>query len=1328
MNKNNKNYSIGIDIGTASVGWSVTDENYNLIKRKGKNMWGVRLFDSAETAESRRVSRSTRRRYNKRRERIRLLRMLMNDMIMDIDQTFFIRMEHTTFLDYDDKANRLTDNIEGNYNLFITKDFNDRHFYAHYPTIYHLRKELCENTSKADPRLIYLALHHIVKYRGNFLSEGQKFSLDNSNVIDKVRTLFSTLFEKNELTNIINENQMSKILDILKSDNKKTTKVENIMKELNVESDYKKIIKEVCVAVVGNSFSIQKLFPNSCDDKTLKLKFSEANYDDMLLEKSDELSEYMDVLEAMHNLYSWSVLQGIVGVTEGEEISISNAMVERYEKHRNDLKKLKSVIKDYCPTEYYDMFRNKELKLENYHNYIHHPNEVTLDKFYKKIIKILNDLPDDERISQIKEDIEKEKFLLKQNMLSNGSVPYQLQLSEMKKILTNQASYYPLLKENMNKIISILTFRIPYYYGPLDGNDKFGWLIKKQGKEDDRIFPWNHEDIVDIDKTSEKFIKKMTNFCTYFKDESVLPKHSLLINKYEVLSELNKMRINNKSISIDTKINIFNKLFMKTKKITEKSLKRYLYDNENFLNKDDIEIKGFQKAGVCSTSLSSWIDFTKIFGEINEDNYELIEEIIYDMTIFEDKKLLRRKLEKTYHNLSKDKIEKIILLNYSGWSRLSRKLLSGIRCDNIYGSSVSIIDVMEMSSLNLMQIISDEKLGFKKIIDDDRVADMYGKFTHKEVEELAGSPAIKKGIWQSLLVVDEIKKIMNCEPKNVFIEFAREEGKKQRTISSIKRLKDIYKDIVVQNKNEKELYNSLMKHDETSKIDNERLYLYYMQMGKCMYTGKPLEIDKLNLYEVDHIVPQSLIKDNSLDNKVLVVRKENQRKADDLVIPIHIRCNMSGFWNNLFDLKLISQKKYFSLNRTEYRDKDQAHFINRQLVETRQITKHVSQIINNHYPNTNVVTIKAGMSHDFRTKYKIYKNRNVNDFHHVHDAYIACILGTYIFKRFPKLETKYIYGEYLKYVSKNKKNKGNDGFILNSMNNPSFIEETGEVIWNNDVLNKIMKSFSYKDYFITKKLEEFDGEFFKLTVQPNDLHSHKGKTIASIPLNKKRSDVHKYGGFEGVKCYPVAIEGIKKGKIVRKITKIPLVFKTYTLEDKIKFIMENEKFEDVVILKEHILKNQLLEIDGGLFYMSSPTELVNAKELILTKDENELVYNINLAISKKEYTQLTSENLISLYIALIEKIKTHYPYYRTIAKNLYENMEAFKKLSIVDKCKVITELLITLQVGPQNGNIKLDEYKLGDRLGRMGGKNIDLNESYFISQSVTGLYSRKYKL
>lgn len=50
-------YYIGLDIGTNSVGWAVTDPEYNVLRFKGNSMWGARLFEEAKPAADRRAAR-----------------------------------------------------------------------------------------------------------------------------------------------------------------------------------------------------------------------------------------------------------------------------------------------------------------------------------------------------------------------------------------------------------------------------------------------------------------------------------------------------------------------------------------------------------------------------------------------------------------------------------------------------------------------------------------------------------------------------------------------------------------------------------------------------------------------------------------------------------------------------------------------------------------------------------------------------------------------------------------------------------------------------------------------------------------------------------------------------------------------------------------------------------------------------------------------------------------------------------------------------------------------------------------------------------------------
>lgn len=1330
-NRGKIKYYIGVDIGTNSVGWAVIDENGYLLNKGKHHLWGSRLFDQAQTAQNRRNYRSSRRRYNKRKERIRLLQMIMSDMVLEVDSSFFIRLEKTTFLDKEDKKAILKDNYKMNYNLFCDEDYNDKDYFKVYPTIYHLRKKLCESDEKADPRLIYLALHHIVKYRGNFLYEGQELHLEPSNKEEDLKILFDILGKNNDTVYDISEEQIQFILKTVVENISKTAKVDECMSQLKLNSEDKKIVKEFMRGLVGNKFNVSKLYMHEdlqFDDEDLKLQFSDKSYEEKIMEYENVLEEKMEFIDLMQRFYSWIELSKIVG-SDSQHASISGAMVNIYESHREDLRTLKEVMLKIGKKEYDEMFKPTSKNVVNYYNYVN-PVACSGDKtdgFYKYVKKAI-EKSDDSRKDEILQKIANETYMLKQTSKNNAYIPYQMQKDELIKILDHQEKYYPVLKENRDKIISILEFRIPYYYGPLDGNKQFGWLIKKKGKENERILPWNHQEIVDVQEAAAQFIKKLTNYCTYLPIEKVMPQKSLTCSMYEVLSEVNKIRIDGKLLSIDTKNRLIEDLFFKRKTVKEKDLINWLKQNQLTVG----EITGYQKEKAFSSSLAPWIDFKEIFDEINDSNYDLIEKIIEDMTIFNEGSILKERLKKAY-NLNQNKVKKIMKLKYSGWSRLSKKLINGIRADNKFGSSVSILDVMKESHMALMEIINDQDLGFKQIIEKENFKNETGSFEYEDIENLAGSPALKRGIWQTLQVIEEIKNYMGHEPKNIYIEFAREEQEKVRTTTRVKKLKSIYNDIKNQlDVHGKEVYSNLNKQDEKSSIE-KRLYLYYTQLGKCMYSGESLDIDKLSDYEIDHIFPRTLTSDDSLDNLVLVKKKENQRKLDDLVLPLEIRNKMEVFWKKLYDNGLITQTKYYRLMRDEFRRDQIDKFINRQLVETRQIIKHVANIIENHYEDTKVFTVRANLSHEFREKYGIYKNRNLNDFHHAHDAYIACIIGRYIQIRFPGLEAKYVYGQYMQNVKKTKNNidKENHGFIINSMKYECIDEDTGEVIWNPERILDYIKCFNYRDVYITKKLDTNNRELFNVTILPNDKNSEKGKTKATIPVNKLRSNVRKYGGFSGLQSDIVAIEGKKGKKIDRRLINLPILLRYVSIEDQCKYIMENNKYSDVKIIKK-IKKNQLIEIDGICYYLKSADELDTAYQLILSRDDNEMIYRIDRAIQNNDFSYFDNkkENIDELYRLICHKMIENYPKYKKkVYEFIKEREEEFFELDNSQKCIVIFEMIRVMKRGEQYINIPFEPYNLkNDRKGRLNCQSILLDNTYFYDVSITGIYSKKYKL
>ena len=143
-------YFLGLDMGTNSVGWAVTDTQYHLLRAKGKDLWGARLFDEAETAAARRSYRTARRRLARQKLRNGYLRLLFSDAINRIDPGFFQRLDESSLYE-EDKT------IHQPYALFNdrknNRTFTDREFYAQYPTIFHLITDLIHSPEPKDVRL-----------------------------------------------------------------------------------------------------------------------------------------------------------------------------------------------------------------------------------------------------------------------------------------------------------------------------------------------------------------------------------------------------------------------------------------------------------------------------------------------------------------------------------------------------------------------------------------------------------------------------------------------------------------------------------------------------------------------------------------------------------------------------------------------------------------------------------------------------------------------------------------------------------------------------------------------------------------------------------------------------------------------------------------------------------------------------------------------------------------------------------------------------------------------------------------------------------------------
>ena len=187
----NKEYYLGLDCGTDSVGYAVTDAEYNLLKFKGEPMIGVTTFDAAATAEGRRTVRTSRRRLERKQHRVQLLQELFAAPIANIDPQFFTRIRESALW----REDKSTFGSEGVF--FNDAGFTEKDYYKKYPTIHHLICELMESTKPHDVRLIYIACAWLVAHRGHFFSSVNEENAEAATDIHGIYADFINWFDGN---------------------------------------------------------------------------------------------------------------------------------------------------------------------------------------------------------------------------------------------------------------------------------------------------------------------------------------------------------------------------------------------------------------------------------------------------------------------------------------------------------------------------------------------------------------------------------------------------------------------------------------------------------------------------------------------------------------------------------------------------------------------------------------------------------------------------------------------------------------------------------------------------------------------------------------------------------------------------------------------------------------------------------------------------------------------------------------------------------------------------------------------------------------------------
>lgn len=666
---------------------------------------------------------------------------------------------------------------------------------------------------------------------------------------------------------------------------------------------------------------------------------------------------------------------------------------------------------------------------------------------------------------------------------------------ELRQILSNQC----LSDSQIEDIVEIVIRRRSFSEGP--GSEKFPTRYGSY-----------REEIVDGKPIIKhvNLIDEMRGKCSVYPDELRAPKNSFSAYKFNLLNDLNNLSFNNdEKVTTEQKNDVIE--YIKEKgSITVKQLLK-------LLNIDSIDsVKGFRLDAKGKPIITTFDVYNKMLKDCvnleiiqNEDVFDSIIEILTNTQVIEQR---QKALEELDTNLSSEEIKKISsYAKVNGYHSLSLKAIKQLN-DEMMNSNDN-----QMQILTRLVIRNDSNVKSNNVSFDD---------------SLILSPVAKRVHRQAIRVINELR--------HTYGEFSKVVIETTRSKNSLEERKEI-QEIAKKNKEQKEktdrIFLDLEKNPDNYNTPTKlKLRLYMEQDGKTIYGGLPIDIDTLlndsSAYQIEHIIPYSISFDNSLNNKALASHKENQDKGNNTPFYYIQRGGLSSLpnasirsWDEfkaiveaMYENKKISgKKKEYLLSQEDYsKFSNMEKFVARNLVDTSYGIKSAMSTLKRFYKtneiDTKVFTIKGKITHDFRQRVGLNKNRD-EFIHHAIDALIiAAVNNEKTFKDIYKLEEHI--GDY-------------------SNVNELVLKDTGEVVTvdNNPLENQNLLRFvkSLKDI----KPKPFD---FSYKVDKKTNRSFADQTIYSTRnydnidyVIKKYKDIYSSDGENLKKLFD---EGNAKDKLL----------------------------------------------------------------------------------------------------------------------------------------------------------------------------------------------------
>ena len=409
---------------------------------------------------------------------------------------------------------------------------------------------------------------------------------------------------------------------------------------------------------------------------------------------------------------------------------------------------------------------------------------------------------------------------------------------------------------------------------------------------------------------------------------------------------------------------------------------------------------GFKKAGLET-------EWEGLAGAAMDGRPETLDQIAWVLSVFKDGEEVERELRSLSLPGGGTAIQALLDISFDKFHALSLKALRRIvpHMENGLRYDEAVAAIPEYGHHSQLQKPDDNKQKFLPPLYSGRDKD--GRMLFNEDMDIPRNPVVLRALNQARKVVNALTRKYGS-PQNVHIEMARDLSRPLDERRNIEKEQKEYRD-----RNDKDKALFAESFDQPPKgAEFEKWRLYREQQGKCAYSIDPIDLHRLlepGYVEIDHALPYSRSFDDSKNNKVLVLARENRNKGNQTPFEYLDGKSNSPRWE-AFRLFVETNKAYRLAKRSRLLKKDfgvkeAEEFRERNLNDTRYICKFFKNYVERYLQladgsDAKRCVVLSGQTTSFlRARWGLLKVRGDNDRHHALDAAVVAACSHGMIKR-----------------------------------------------------------------------------------------------------------------------------------------------------------------------------------------------------------------------------------------------------------------------------------------------------------------------------------------